>query len=50
MKKISFLLTHPIQYFTPLFIEIEKSNFSQFNVIYCEDTTGGYYDNEFSKI
>ena len=49
MKKISFLLTHPIQYFSPLFIEIEKSNFSQFNVIYCEDTTGGYYDNEFSK-
>ena len=49
MKKISFLLTHPIQYFSPLFSEIEKSNFSQFNVIYCEDTTHGYYDNEFAK-
>ena len=49
MKKITFLLTHPIQYFSPLFLEIEKSNFSQFNVIYCEDTTHGYYDNEFAK-
>lgn len=49
MKKISFLLTHPIQYFSPLFLEIEKSKFSQFNVIYCEDTTNGYYDNEFAK-
>jgi len=49
MKKISFLLTHPIQYFSPLFLEIEKSNFSQFNVIYCEDTTHGYYDHEFAK-
>jgi len=49
MKKISFLLTHPIQYFSPLFKEIEKNNFSQFNVIYCENTTSGYYDKEFAK-
>jgi len=49
MKKISFLLTHPIQYFSPLFKQINNDNFSHFNVIYCEDTSRGYYDTEFAK-
>lgn len=48
MKNITFLYTHPIQYFTPLHKQIsEIENINQ-SVIYCENTTNGYYDKEFN--
>ena len=49
MKKITFLYTHPIQYFTPLHKQIVLANFCISEVLYCENTTNGYYDYEFKK-
>jgi glycosyltransferase involved in cell wall biosynthesis len=49
MKRIYFLYTHPIQYFSPLQKKIEASGVCRSIVLYCEDTTSGYYDTEFGK-
>jgi glycosyltransferase involved in cell wall biosynthesis len=49
VKKITFLYTHPIQYFAPLSKKIAEATFCNNLVLYCEDTTGGYFDTEFGK-
>jgi len=49
MKKITFLYTHPIQYFAPLLKKITEAGFCHCHVLYCEDTTKGYFDKEFGK-
>jgi glycosyltransferase involved in cell wall biosynthesis len=49
MKKITFLYTHPIQYFAPLHKQINLENFCKSEVLYCENTTNGYFDYEFKK-
>jgi len=49
VKKIKFLYTHPIQYFAPLHKQIQLANFCISEVLYCENTSNGYYDNEFKK-
>lgn len=36
-KRIIFLLSHPIQYFSPLFVEIAKNNNFELTVLYCDD-------------
>ena len=36
-KKIIFLLSHPIQYFSPLFVEIAKNENLDLTVLYCDD-------------
>ncbi|HMG15098.1 MAG TPA: glycosyltransferase family 4 protein [Saprospiraceae bacterium] len=49
MKRVVFLYTHPIQYFAPLHQELNKSNICKHIVLFCENTTEGYYDQEFGK-
>lgn len=49
-KKITFLFTHPIQYFSPLLKLLSEDNTFDIEVLYCEDTSQGYYDKEFGKI
>lgn len=49
MKKIVFLYTHPIQYFTPLQQTIHEKGKFKSKVLYCEDTSKGYYDREFGR-
>ena len=46
-KRIIFLLSHPIQYFSPLFQEMEKSDL--FDLIwYCSDeNVKGHLDKDF---
>lgn len=36
-KKIFFLLSHPIQYFSPLFVEMAKNENLDLTVLYCDD-------------
>ena len=36
-KKIIFLLSHPIQYFSPLFVEMTKNEDLDLTVLYCDD-------------
>jgi glycosyltransferase involved in cell wall biosynthesis len=36
-KKIFFLLSHPIQYFSPLFVEMTKNENLDLTVLYCDD-------------
>jgi glycosyltransferase involved in cell wall biosynthesis len=36
-KKIFFLLSHPIQYFSPLFVEMAKQREIDLIVLYCDD-------------
>ncbi|MBE0571350.1 MAG: glycosyltransferase family 4 protein [Ignavibacteriaceae bacterium] len=36
-KKIFFLLSHPIQYFSPLFVEMAKNGNLYLTVLYCDD-------------
>lgn len=49
MKKLIFLYTHPIQYFAPLQASIEAAKICEPMVLFCEDTTKGYFDKEFGK-
>ena len=49
MKKITFLYTHPIQYFAPLLKKINESDVCSLNVLYCQDTSKGYQDKEFGQ-
>ena len=49
MKKITFLYTHPIQYFAPLLKEISAKNFCISKTLFCQDTTKGYIDKEFGQ-
>lgn len=45
-KKLSFLISHPIQYYTPWFRELSKE--VELTVLYCSDETlSGYKDKEF---
>jgi glycosyltransferase involved in cell wall biosynthesis len=37
MKPVRFILSHPIQYFTPLFRELEQEKDIDFEVWYCSD-------------
>src|SRR3972149_9845318 len=47
-KKIFFLLSHPIQYFSPLFVEIAKQPEFDLQVLYCSDeNVKGHIDKEF---
>jgi len=46
MKKLFFLISHPIQYYVPWFIELNKQ--MPFEVLYCSDETiHGYVDKQF---
>lgn len=49
MRRITFLYSHPIQYFAPLLQQITAARFCECRVLYCEDTTQGYFDKEFGK-
>ena len=49
MKKVYFLYSHPIQYFAPLIKQLTEASFCECTVLYCEDTTQGYFDAEFGK-
>jgi hypothetical protein len=49
MKRIIFLYTHPIQYFSPLQRVIHDKGEFESKVLYCEDTSKGYYDTEFGR-
>ena len=48
--ELTFIISHPIQYYSPLFVEIEKSNkFSNFEVLYCtSETIEGAIDKQFN--
>lgn len=47
-KRIIFLLSHPIQYFSPLFVEIAKQPDFDLLVLYCSDeNVKGHIDKEF---
>ncbi len=48
LNRINFLYTHPIQYFAPLMAKINEMEAVESTVLYCEDTTQGYFDNEFA--
>lgn len=48
--KIAFLISHPIQYFSPLFKQMSKNNKIDLTVYYCFDETIRYFkDIEFGK-
>lgn len=48
MKKIIFLLSHPIQYFSPLFQQMIKDDKINLSVFYCSDeNVKGHLDKEF---
>ncbi len=49
MKRITFLYTHPIQYFAPLLKKISTENFCKMRALFCYDTTKGYQDKEFGQ-
>jgi len=49
IKKIAFLYTHPIQYFTPFHKILNNLVGDRAMVFYCLDTSNGYYDNEFNQ-
>jgi glycosyltransferase involved in cell wall biosynthesis len=49
MKRITFLYSHPIQYFAPLLRQVNAAGFCKCRVLYCEDTTQGYFDKEFGR-
>ncbi|MBK9284685.1 MAG: glycosyltransferase family 4 protein [Sphingobacteriaceae bacterium] len=47
-KRIIFLLSHPIQYFSPLFVEIAKQSDIELLVLYCSaENVKGHVDKEF---
>ncbi len=43
-KKIFFLLSHPIQYFSPLFVKLNETEEFDLTVLYCNDY-GSHLDN-----
>jgi glycosyltransferase involved in cell wall biosynthesis len=48
MKSIVFLISHPIQYYAPLYRDITKENFTSVEVVYCSDEyIKGKEDKEF---
>lgn len=48
MKSIVFLISHPIQYYTPLYRDISIENFTDVEVVYCSDESiEGKKDKEF---
>jgi glycosyltransferase involved in cell wall biosynthesis len=48
--RIAFLLSHPIQYFSPLLIKIAKSSFMHLTVYYCSDESiRGMKDSGFGR-
>ena len=48
MKKFIFLVSHPIQYYSPLFREIEKHDGIDLEVLYCSDeNVEGHIDKGF---
>ena len=49
MKRITFLYSHPIQYFSPLLKKINEANICDLKVLYCQDTTKVYHDKEFGQ-
>ncbi len=50
-KKIAFLLSHPIQYFSPLLAELDKTENVELMVYYCSDHgVAQKIDKEFGKI
>jgi len=49
--KVFYLQSHPIQYFSPLFQLIEKSNCCDFQVLYCSNNSvKGYMDKGFNSV
>jgi glycosyltransferase involved in cell wall biosynthesis len=46
---IFFLYTHPIQYFAPLQILLSQQDEFHSTVLYCKDTSAGYFDAEFGQ-
>ncbi len=48
--ELTFVISHPIQYYSPLFVEIAKSDkFSDFEVLYCSsETIEGALDKQFN--
>jgi glycosyltransferase involved in cell wall biosynthesis len=48
MKGLIFLISHPIQYYTPLYRDIAEENFTDIEVVYCSDESiEGKKDKEF---
>ncbi|MFN3405696.1 MAG: glycosyltransferase family 4 protein [Cytophagaceae bacterium] len=47
-KKIYFLISHPIQYFSPLFKKLAEDESLDFMVLYCSDeNVKGHFDKQF---
>lgn len=50
MKKVAWIVTHPIQYYSPMYREISESNEIDLTVYYFSDfSVKGYVDKEFNK-
>jgi len=49
VQKISYLVSHPIQYFSPLFREMELTKEIDLTVYYCNDPVGRNVDTGFGK-
>lgn len=51
MKKVAWFVTHPVQYYSPMFKIISEDKEIDFNVCYFSDfSTKGYKDKEFGKV
>ena len=50
MKNIAWIVSHPIQYYSPLYNKISKSNEFDLTVYYLSDfSVKGYVDKEFNR-